>query len=169
MILCIDVHYNQNSATAAAITATKWPAESPCEQFQVQVADVGDYQPGSFYLRELKPITEVIKLIQVPVQYFVIDAYCHLSESGTPGLGHHLHATLPNDSVVIGVAKNRYRDTTHAVELCRGNSTRPLYITSIGVDYRQAAKHIEAMAGEHRMPTLLKLVDRLSRSVKDNN
>lgn len=49
-------------------------------------------------------------------------------------------------------------------ELCRGASRRPLYITAIGSDYLTAAEHIREMAGDHRIPTLLKTVDRLART-----
>lgn len=65
----------------------------------------------------------------------------------------------------MGVAKNRFRDTVHAAEIYRGNSKRPLFVTSIGVDYQRAAAHVQSMAGAHRLPTLLKTVDRLSRNL----
>jgi len=93
----------------------------------------------------------------------VIDAYCHLSEAREPGLGAYLHETLPENSIVIGVAKNRFRDTNHAIEVRRGGSDRPLFVSSIGVDYATAAEHIHSMSGPHRMPKLLKAVDRLCR------
>ena len=34
----------------------------------------------------------------------------------------------------------------------------------IGLDYREAARLVESMAGEFRIPTLLKAVDRLART-----
>lgn len=164
MIACFDAHYDDDSAIAAAIVIHHWEDEITVDQFTVNVADVGDYRPGSFYERELKPLHELLPLISCPVRYFVIDAYCHLSDGGSPGLGAYLHELLPDDSVVIGVAKNRFRDTRHAVELFRGNSNRPLFITSIGIDYQSAADHVKSMAGEHRIPTILKTVDRLARN-----
>lgn len=163
MIACFDVHYDNNSANAAGIMFHQWDDETPAEQLTIRVSDVGDYRAGSFYERELKPLREILSLITCPVRHFVIDAYCHLSDDGSPGLGAYLYELLPADSIIIGVAKNRFRSTSHAFELFRGNSKRPLFITSIGIDYQCAAGHIKSMAGEHRMPTLLKTVDRLSR------
>ena len=164
MIACFDAHYNDNSAIAAAIVFRRWEDETAVDQYTVKVTDVGDYRPGSFYERELKPLQELIPLISYPIRYFVIDAYCHLSDDGSPGLGAYLHKSLPDDSAVIGVAKNRFRDTRHAVELFRGDSNRPLFITSIGVSYQSAADHVKSMHGEHRIPIILKAVDRLARN-----
>lgn len=164
MIACFDAHYDDQTATAAAIVFHDWEDDTTIDQFTVKVTDVGDYRPGSFYERELKPLQELLPLISYPVRYFVIDAYCHLSDDGSPGLGAYLHELLPDDSVVIGVAKNRFRDTCHAIELLRGTSNRPLFITSIGIDYQSAADHIKSMVGNHRIPTVLKNVDRLARN-----
>ncbi|HEY9814751.1 MAG TPA: hypothetical protein V6D20_02950 [Candidatus Obscuribacterales bacterium] len=164
MIACFDVHYDNGSANAAGIMFHQWHDEAPADQLMIRVSDVGDYQAGSFYKRELKPLRELLPLITYPIQYFVIDAYCHLSEDDSPGLGAYLYELLPVGSIVIGVAKNRFRNTSHAFELFRGSSSRPLFITSIGMDYQCAAAHVQSMAGNHRIPTLLKTVDRLSRS-----
>ena len=163
MIACFDVYYDHSCAYAAALTFFDWADTLPNEQYELVIHDIGEYIPGNFYQRELKPITEIIKMIQTPIKYFVIDAYCHLSDSYDPGLGEYLFQKLPPESVIIGVAKNRFRNTTHAFELCRGGSDRPLFITSIGIEYRLAADRIKSMAGDHRIPMLLKTVDRLSR------
>lgn len=163
MIVCLDVHYDDHSALAAPIVFHGWEDETSVDQYIVKVNDVGDYRPGRFYERELKPLSELHPLIKYPVRYYIIDAYCHLSEDRPPGLGVYLQELLPAESVVIGVAKNRYRDTSHAIELLRGGSERPLFVTSIGIDYQCAANHVKSMAGEHRIPTLLKMVDSLSR------
>ena len=163
MIACFDVHYQDGSANAAAILFDDWASDQPSDQLLVRSENVAEYQAGSFYQRELGPLRSVIEQIAYPVHTFVIDAYCHLSESGAPGLGAYLHETLPGNSVVIGVAKNRFRDTNHAIELLRGGSDRPLFVSSIGINYSTAVEHIRSMAGPHRLPTLLKAVDRLCR------
>ncbi|PKN30756.1 MAG: endonuclease V, partial [Deltaproteobacteria bacterium HGW-Deltaproteobacteria-21] len=49
-------------------------------------------------------------------------------------------------------------------EVFRGRSKSPLYVTAAGMDPSEAAGHIRSMHGGHRIPTLLKQVDRLSRS-----
>ena len=164
MIACFDVHYHQGYADAAAIVFDQWSDTTIVDQFVVRCTDVGEYQAGSFYRRELKPLQELLRVIHYPVRFYLIDAYCHLSDDHSPGLGAYLHDVLDHDSVVIGVAKNRFRNTRHAVELLRGGSQRPLFITSIGIDYQSAADYVQSMSGEHRIPTLLKAVDQLSRS-----
>jgi deoxyribonuclease V len=40
---------------------------------------------------------------------------------------------------------------------------RPLYVTAAGVGVDQAAAWVRSMHGPHRLPTLLKRVDRLCR------
>lgn len=163
MIACFDVHYQDDVAFAAAVLIENWNDREPQHQFVVKCHDVEAYQPGSFYQRELKPLRAVLEAIPLPVDCFVIDAYCHLSKDESPGLGAYFHELLPGGSTVIGVAKNRFRDTTHAEATFRGSSQRPLFVTSIGIDYVTAAEYIRSMAGENRIPTILKAVDRLCR------
>jgi deoxyribonuclease V len=79
-------------------------------------------------------------------------------------LGACLYEAIGGGASIVGVAKSRYRDTSHAIELTRGVSKRPLFITAIGMDYGQAARHIASMAGDFRIPSLLKAVDRLART-----
>ena len=88
------------------------------------------------------------------------------SNGRAPGLGDYLYRSLPEHAVVIGVAKNRFRGTDHAVEVIRGDSKRPLFVSAIGIEYQAAANRIQSMAGRHREPTLLKAVDRLCRDAK---
>lgn len=163
MIACFDVHYFGDLACAAAILIERWQDNVAVARYCVECKDVAPYRPGQFYQRELQPLAAAIAAIEEPVEHFVIDAYCHLSADLSPGLGAHLFKTLQEGSAVIGVAKNNFRDTSHAVEVFRGDSQRPLYVTSIGMEYEDAAKHIESMAGSHRNPTMLNEVDRLCR------
>lgn len=163
MIACFDVHYEDDFAVAAAVLIQNWTDAAPKDQFSVKCPGVEAYRAGSFYQRELKPLQEVLKAIPDSVDHFVLDAYCHLSPEHDPGLGAYFHELLPQGSRVIGVAKNRFRDTTHAEEVIRGESARPIFVTSIGIDYSTAAEYVRLMAGEFRFPTILKAVDRLCR------
>jgi deoxyribonuclease V len=79
-----------------------------------------------------------------------------------------LHDSIGHRATIIGVAKNRYQQTQHAAALCRGQSVRPLFITAIGIDYDVAAGLIGSMAGEFRIPTLIKAADGLSRKVVED-
>ncbi len=84
-------------------------------------------------------------------------------DRGTKGLGAHLRDALDTTPIVIGVAKRPWRGGAAGVAIQRGDSEAPLYITAIGMDESEAAKHVVAMHGPHRTPTLLKRVDRLAR------
>lgn len=163
MIASLDVQYTDTAAFAAAVVFDDWQAASARSTYIASECSPEPYEPGCFYLRELVPLLTVIDKIIEPVETFVIDGYCHLSDSRDPGLGAHLLERLGKSKTVIGVAKNRFRDTTHAVELLRGKSQRPLFITSIGIGYEDAAKHIASMNGAFRVPALLKMVDQLAR------
>jgi deoxyribonuclease V len=164
MIAALDVHYSQTNASAAAVVFESWDSERPVGTYAALTQDCGDYSPGQFYLRELRPLLAVISEIREDVSVFVIDGYCHLSKEGKSGLGVHLAESLPGGRTIIGVAKNRFRDSEHAVEVLRGGSERPLFVTAIGLDYEAAASKIASMHGSFRVPTLLKEADRLSRT-----
>lgn len=64
---------------------------------------------------------------------------------------------------VIGVAKNSFKQTAHATKLYRGGSTRPLFVTAVGIPTAEAADKIAAMHGPHRIPLILRRTDQLSR------
>ena len=164
MIACFDVHYTDERVCAAAVVFNDWTVQTPIEKFAIPCNTPNEYVAGEFFKRELGPLQTVIAKIKHPIQTFVIDAYCHLDSDGLPGLGAQLHRELPDDAVVVGIAKNRFRQTNHAVEIFRGDSLRGLFVTSIGIDYKTAAEHIKSMHGDHRIPTLLKTVDQLSRN-----
>lgn len=168
MIAFLDVYYREEHAIAAAILAEDWASSEIIASWRVEVAQVGDYQPGSFHLRELRPLVAVIALIDQPVETYVIDAYCQLSVDGTPGLGARLAAELGTSVPIVGIAKNRYQSSRHAVEVHRGGSRRSLFVTAIGLDPAFAADQVAAMSGNHRIPTLLQKVDHLSRGHDDS-
>lgn len=63
---------------------------------------------------------------------------------------------------VIGVAKTRFAGAD-AIEVVRGDSARPLYVTAVGIDAAHAARCVTGMAGEFRIPALLQRVDALAR------
>ena len=163
MIAALDVHYSGTEAHAAALLFESWRSEEPIVDFGATESPVAEYHPGRLYMRELAPLLKVISLIDRDVDTLVIDGYCHLSSDLTPGLGAHLHDALRRPVSIVGVAKNRYQRSKHAVEVLRANSARPLFVTAIGIDYEVAGGHIQSMAGPYRIPTLLKAVDRLAR------
>jgi deoxyribonuclease V len=91
----------------------------------------------------------------------VVDGYVDLDPAGRPGLGAHVRAEY--GVPVIGVAKTVFRSATHAAQVFRGQSRRPLYVTSAGISVTEAALVVSEMAGSFRLPDALKLADRLAR------
>jgi deoxyribonuclease V len=167
MMACLDVHYFQDKAQAAAIVFQDWKSPLSISEYTATIINPAKYEPGRFFLRELHPLLTVIDHIIETIDCFVIDGYCYLSSNLNPGLGAYLKESLLNNETIVGVAKKRYRETKHAVELIRGKSTRPLFITSIGIECALAAQNVASMAGEYRIPSLLKAVDQLSRKHKE--
>ncbi len=163
MIAALDVGYDDEGALAAAVMLREWSSPEPEREIVVRQPATADYRPGEFYLRELGPLLAVVQEIVPPPTHLVIDAYCQLSADGAPGLGARLAELLPEGSAVVGVAKNRFRGTRHAAEVMRGGSSKPLFVTVVGADLADAARWIRSMHGEHRIPAMLRRVDRLSR------
>ncbi len=162
LTLAVDVQYDDARGTGrvGGLWFAAWTDTAPAFEAVVEVADVAPYRPGRFYLREL-PCVEAMLSHGPPPGLIVVDGYVDLGPA-RPGLGRHLHAAcgLP----VVGVAKTRFRSAA-PVELLRGASTRPLYVTAAGLPVEAAADAIRRMAGPHRMPDLLKRVDQLARGL----
>jgi deoxyribonuclease V len=162
-VALVDVHYGDQGALAACVVARRWTDASPCEERTATSAAARPYEPGAFFQRELPCIVQVLALVRARVASIVIDGYVDLDERGTPGLGAHLYAHLGGETAVVGVAKTAYRMSAFAAPVLRGTSKRPLFVTARGVPLSTAARLVEAMQGDHRIPVLLARVDRLSR------
>lgn len=163
LIAAVDVDYRDVGAVAAAVWFERWDAEAPVTERVVRVDAVADYRPGRFFERELPAVLAVLEGTSCDV--VIVDGYVWLGAPGErPGLGAHLRAAFDQGSApaVIGVAKNRFAGA-ESVEVLRGGSARPLYVTAVGIDRDEAAAAIRAMHGVHRIPTLLGRVDRLAR------
>ena len=73
---------------------------------------------------------------------------------------------LGSDIPVIGVAKNSFATIDKLRrEVYRGESSKPLYVTALGIDLDKASQFIADMHGAFRMPTILKLVDQHCRQL----
>lgn len=163
MILALDAHYREdNSGRAAAIVFHDWDDEQPTAEHIVEFTGAAAYKPGVFYERELPGLLEVIEKVEERPDIIIVDGYAWLGEDN-PGLGARLWEALKRRVPVIGVAKSEFRGAP-AVELVRGKSWRPVYITAAGMDAEQAARAIESMPGDHRIPQMLQRADRLART-----
>jgi deoxyribonuclease V len=161
MIVAVDVDYREAEVVAAAVGFDSWTAErTAIEVVVTSDAPPAPYEPGKFYLRELPHIRSALSLLMPPWTAIIVDGYVWLGAD--KGLGAHLYDALGHTTPVIGVAKTQFAGAP-AVEVSRGASARPLYVTAVGIDPTEASAHVRAMHGEHRIPTLLRRVDQLAR------
>ena len=164
MILATDTCYGPTWVRTAGVLFRRWRDLKPCAtEVLKQDQKATAYAPGAFYLRELPCILSLLERIATRPSTIVIDGYVHLDERGRKGLGAHLFEALGAAVPVVGVAKRPFAGSRHAEAVLRGRSARPLFVTAAGVPTQEAAEAIAGMSGPHRLPTLLKLADRLSR------
>lgn len=162
MILVIDVDYRGDTAVAAGLVFEDWTSDVLKQEITVKLDKVHPYVSGSFYLREMPCLLEVINKVSFDIDLIVLDSFVWL-KSTVPGMGKHLFDELKGKIPVVGVAKTHFKDVDCAIEVFRGASKTPLYLTSEGIDNNKAAGYIQSMHGSYRIPTLLKRVDRLCR------
>lgn len=160
MIVAVDVDYRATSVQAALVGFTDWRDEQAALEL-VNLVDEppAEYQPGRFFERELPHLTAILDRVDRPIDAIVIDGYVWLAPD-REGLGMHLHRA--RGVPVIGVAKTRFAGSA-PIEVFRGESRNPLLVTAIAYD--DAAQRIAEMHGAYRIPTLLKRVDTLARTV----
>lgn len=164
LFIAVDVHYLADSrARAAAVAAGDRRFAGIAFSGTALVEAGAAYRPGEFYRRELPPLRAVIPR-SGRLALIVVDGYADLDAAGRPGLGAYVHAEF--GAPVIGVAKTPFRTATHAAQVLRGRSARPLYVTAAGMPVADAAHLVEEMAGSFRMPDALRLADRLARGLE---
>jgi deoxyribonuclease V len=165
MIAALDVHYDEiaSSALAAAVVFQNWEDEEPLREYTVRCNGIAAYVPGQFFQRDLPCLLAVLGAIQEPINVVVIDGYVSLGDK--PGLGIHLWEALQRQKAVVGVAKTRFHSAS-AVEVYRGLSKTPLFVTAVGMEVAEAATKVVTMSGSHRNPKLLKGVDQLARMIR---
>jgi deoxyribonuclease V len=163
MILAVDVSYREGRAIAAGVLFRAWDDSEPRQTLFAQVAKTASYVPGQFYKRELPCILAVVQQLEQLPEYILIDGYVTLGIRRRPGLGKRLYDALESQAAVVGVAKTRFKDTPADARVYRGKSQRPLYVTAVGIDETEARRLVAGMHGEHRVPEMLRLADRLSR------
>ena len=163
MIVALDAFYSEpaGTATAAAVVFHNWPDSQPVAEYAITTGAAGPYVPGQFYIRELPCLLEVLERVKEPIDVAVVDGFVNLGPN--PGLGMHLWEAADRQFPVVGVAKSPFRNAG-AIEVFRGESRNPLYVTAAGMLLEKAAAKIGKMHGAHRIPTLLKKVDQAART-----
>jgi deoxyribonuclease V len=168
-LACVDVHYDDTVAISGCLLFTDWGAAYPTARLLATTPLAAPYRPGELYLRELPPLLAVLARATMPLAAIVVDGYVWLG-AAHPGLGARLYDALDQRIPIIGVAKTAWAAEPapgghphRIVSVTRGQSARPLFVTAAGVDVADAAAQVARMHGPHRLPTLLKAVDRLVR------
>ena len=163
MIVCFDVDYRENTAHIGGLVFLEWEDAEPFRAYQMVIEGVHDYVPGEFYKRELPCLIQLLDQITEPIHVIVVDGYVWLSEE-TKGLGAYLYEAIRGSVPIVGVAKNKFQRANTAIEVLRGESEKPLFVSSTGIETELAADYIKKMHGDYRFPTMLKAVDHLARS-----
>lgn len=159
VLACVDVDYQATGVTAAAVGFTSWSDAIATIEVVVRTFEVPEpYEPGQFAKRELPHLLAVLERMP-KLDAILVDAYVWLAPE-RPGMGKILHDAC--GVPVIGVAKTRF-DGASAIDVVRGDSARPLHVTSVGFDAATAAEHVRTMHGEFRIPALIKRADALAR------
>jgi deoxyribonuclease V len=165
MFIAFDVKYDENRARAVAIIFDNWEDAAPKETIIQYIENIAEYEPGAFYKRELPCIMAILDTLDLAkFSAIVVDSYVILDDVGKLGLGGHLYEAIQRKVPVIGVAKTQFlQNTINVVEVLRGESHKPLYISALGIEMNEAAKCVRQMHGEYRFPTLLKLLDDITK------
>lgn len=165
MILAIDAYYfDGNQAKTVGILFDRWQDAVPSDILITYSNHVSEYEPGCFYKRELPCILQLLESVNLSeIEVIIVDGYVFLDET-KKGLGYYLYEQLDRKIPVIGVAKTSFHNN-NAVKVYRGKSNAPLFVTSIGMKPELAAKYIESMDGEYRIPTLLKKLDQETKNL----
>jgi len=169
VILAVDVHYADHGAVAAGLLFDDWRAATPSATHVSRFDTVEDYVPGAFYRRELPCLLGLLREHDLHPGLIVVDGHVFLDGDGRPGLGKHLHDALDGRVPVIGVAKTAFAGMDPRFAVLRGDSLRPLYVTAFGIPLEDAQAHVRSMHGAHRLPTLLKRVDRVCREAANED
>ncbi|WP_343695711.1 endonuclease V [Flavobacterium sp.] len=167
MILAFDTYYFDNKAKTVCLEFNNWNEDKNFKIHSEIIDNVSEYIPGEFYRRELPCIISLLNQIDLEnIEAIVVDGFVYLDDEKKYGLGGHLYEKLNKQIPIIGVAKTNFASIEkNKKPLFRGDSIKPLFITSIGIDLQDAFQKIESMAGEFRMPTLLKELDRLTKEL----
>lgn len=166
MYLALDVHYKTNYAKSVGVTFLSKDDETPQDVLIETLKDIEPYQPGEFYKRELPCLLEVISKVDINrIDYIIVDGHVYIDNDSNYGLGGYLYQTLDHKVPIIGVAKRAFHANKQTViEVLRGTSNNPLHVSAIGLDVNTAAQFIKEMHGNHRHPTLLKTLDKHTKT-----
>ena len=164
MLVAIDTAYSDTSSATGGVIFESWESTEPVDILVSKLLNKPKpYQSGEFYKRELPCILYLLNKITHPLEYILIDANVFLDGTKKPGLGKHLFDALDQNTDIIGIAKNRYHLMPQKHAVIRGESIHPLYVTTTSNNLTSVKNNIALMAGDFRIPSMLKLADKISK------
>lgn len=176
MILALDSYYKDDICNTSLVVFENINSSESIYTDTIYTKVTSDYIPGEFYKRELPGIIKILEKLKEEhidiwnnVKIIITDSFITLKYGYEvwSGLGQHLADYLKSigeDKIIYGVAKSNFCDShliSHAI--FRGESSKPLYVQSTSGEHTGVAFMIKNMHGQYRIPTMLKLVDQLSR------
>jgi len=171
MIVAFDTYYSDNSAKTVGVGFHNWGDNKIAIKESEIIKVISNYEPGQFYKRELPCILSLLAKFDIEtINTIIVDGYTTIDNQGKNGLGGYLYDSLEKKIPVIGVAKNKFKlNSKKAKEILRGHSSKPLFISSVGIDLNIAAEKVKSRHGDYRIPTMLKIVDIKTKEKVDNN
>ncbi len=165
MILAFDTYYFENKAKTVCLEFAEWDDKNHLNIFSEIKDEISEYESGAFYKRELPCILSLLNKIKLDDNtIIVVDGFVFLDDEYKPGLGAHLYNALEQRIPVIGVAKTNFAQIHNLKrEVYRGESRKPLYLTSAGINIDEASEYVQSMYGQYRIPDLLKQLDSLTK------
>jgi deoxyinosine 3'endonuclease (endonuclease V) len=165
MIYAFDSYYEEDKTRCVCLGFENWKSEEPKIEIVIEEGIHEEYISGEFYKRELPGILKILEKIALTHQdLIIIDGYVFIDNSGSLGLGGHLYNAIKQECPVVGVAKNRRKGLDMLMEeIYRGRSTKPLYVSSIGIGLIEVSRQIIDMRGIYRIPDMLRLLDQKTK------
>ncbi len=171
MIYAFNTFYYEDFAKTVCIAFEDWNSETESFIYSENTEISANYESGAFYKRELPCILSLLKKIDLKEgDLIIVDGYVTLDNSGKIGLGGYLYESLNQKYPVIGIAKNGFASEDDLRKtIFRGKSKTPLFLTAVGINIDNIKIKAENMYGAHRIPTLLKKLDQLTREKGELN
>lgn len=167
MIAFLDVGYKDSAARAACVLADSWESELPRATYLQDSDAIEPYEPGRFFRRELPCLLSVLCLPPSLPEIVVVDGYVWLPSPLRPGLGAYLYEALGRCPPVVGIAKTAFagaHSCNGVARVFRGDSRNPLFVPAVGIELDVVVQRVRQMAGKHRIPEMMRIADRLSKS-----
>jgi len=176
MILALDSYYKADICNTSLVVFKYLDSDKPLYTDTIYTKVTSDYIPGEFYKRELPGIIKILEKLKNEkldiwndITFIITDSFITLKNDDNEwdGLGAYLDKYLKSNGenkTIWGVAKSNFgRCYEISKATFRGKSSKPLYVQVTNNCIKLAVWAVQKMHGEYRIPTMLKLVDQLSR------